>query len=83
MAGKRDGSSWNRILQYSFLKVFADDEMIDAGEWAMLKKLALADGVVDAQERMVLAKIFDRVDPKSLDPKVREEIAIFRAEHDI
>ena len=83
MAGKRDGSSWNRILQYSFLKVFADDEMIDAGEWAMLKKLALADGVVDAQERMVLAKIFDRVDPKSLDPKVREEIERFRAEHGI
>lgn len=83
MVGKRDGSSWNHILQYSFLKVFADDEMIDAVEWAMLKKLALADGIVDAQERMVLAKIFDRVDPKSLDPKVREEIARFREEHGI
>ena len=80
---KRDGSSWSHILQYSFLKVFADDEMIDASEWAVLKKLALADGVVDAQERMVLAKIFDRVDPKSLDPKVREEIASFREEHGI
>jgi hypothetical protein len=79
----RDGSSWRHIIQYSFLKVFADDEMIDAGEWAMLKKLALADGVVDAQERVVLARIFDRVDPKSLDPKVREEIEKFRAEHGI
>ena len=83
MAGKRDSSSWNQILQYSFLKVFADDEMIDANEWAMLKKLALADGVVDTQERMVLAKVFDRVDPKSLDPKTREEIENFRAEHGI
>jgi hypothetical protein len=83
MGGKHDSSSWNRILQYSFLKVFADDEMIDAGEWAMLKKLALADGVVDTQERMVLAKIFDRVDPKSLEPKVRAEIEAFRAEHGI
>jgi hypothetical protein len=81
MSDKRDGSNWNQILQYSFLKVFADDEMIDAGEWAMLKKLALADGVVDAQEREVLAKIFDRVDPKSLAPDVRAEIAAFRAEH--
>jgi hypothetical protein len=81
--GKRDGSSWSHILQYSFLKVFADDEMIDEGEWAMLKKLALADGVVDTQERMVLAKIFDRVDPNSLEPKVREEIEAFRAEHGI
>jgi hypothetical protein len=83
MGDKRDSSSWSHILQYSFLKVFADDEMIDANEWAMLKKLALADGVVDAQERMVLAKIFDRVDPKSLEPKVREEIEAFRAEHGI
>ena len=83
MSRTHDGSSWNQILQYSFLKVFADDEMIDANEWATLKKLALADGVVDTQERMVLAKIFDRVDPKSLDPKVREEIECFRAEHGI
>ena len=83
MGFKSDGSSWNRILQYSFMKVFADDEMIDAGEWAMLKKLALADGIVDEKERMVLAKIFDRVDPKSLDPKVRAEIESFRAEHGI
>lgn len=83
MAAKRDGSNWAKILQYSFLKVFADDEMIDANEWAMLKKLALEDGVVDTQERMVLAKVFDRVDPKSLEPKVREEIERFRAEHGI
>ena len=69
------------MIQYSFLKVFADDEMIDAGDWAILKKLALADGVVDENERMVLSKIFDRVDPRSLEPKVREEIESFRAEH--
>ena len=83
MSGKRDGSSWRHLIQYSFLKVFDDDEMIDAGEWAILKKLALADGVVDERERMVLGKIFDRVDPKSLDPKVREEIEAFRAEHGV
>ena len=81
--GDKRTSNWTEIVQYSFLKVFADDEMIDAGEWAMLKKLALADGVVDTQERMVLAKIFDRVDPKSLEPKVREEIERFREEHGI
>ena len=81
MSRVHDGSSWRQMIQYSFLKVFADDEMIDAGEWAILKKLALADGVVDENERMVLAKIFDRVDPRSLEPKVREEIESFRAEH--
>ena len=83
MSDKRDSTSWRQIVQTSFLKVFNDDETIDAGEWAMLKKLALADGVVDDKEREVLAKIFDRVDPKSLDPKVREEIESFRAEHGI
>ena len=83
MGNKGDGSGWTRIVQYSFLNVFADDEMIDAAEWAMLKKLALEDGVVDATEKVVLAKVFDRVDPKSLDPKVREEIEAFRAEHGI
>lgn len=83
MVDKRSGTSWHDIVRYSFLKVFADDEMIDAGEWAMLKKLALADGIVDAQERVVLGKVFDRVDPKALDPAVREEIERFRAEHGI
>ena len=83
MSGKRDSSSWSQLVQTSFLKVFNDDEMIDASEWAMLKKLALEDGVVDEQERMVLAKIFERVDAKSLDPKVREDIERFRAEHGI
>jgi hypothetical protein len=83
MGGKRDGSNWTQIVQFSFLNVFADDEMIDEAEWAMLKKLALEDGVVDEIERVVLAKVFDRVDPKSLDPKVREDIERFRAEHGI
>ena len=83
MGRTRDGSSWSDIVQHSFLKVFAEDEMIDANDWAALKKLALADGVVDETERLVLAKIFDRVDPRSLDPKVREEIEKFRAEHGI
>jgi hypothetical protein len=78
-----DSSGWNDILQYSFLKVFADDEIIDAAELAMLQKLALADGVVDAQERMVLAQVFARVEGTDLDPAVREEIARFRAEHGI
>lgn len=81
MVGKFGSSNWTQLVQYSFLKVFADDEMIDASEWAALKKIALADGVVDATEKVVLAKIFDRVDPKSLEPKVRADIEAFRAKH--
>ena len=79
--GKREGSNWMHLARYSFLKVFADDEMIDAAEWATLRKIALADGVVDEDEKKVLAKIFERVDPRSLDPQVREDIERFRAEH--
>ena len=83
MGNSDDGSAWHDILQYSFLKVFANDELIDAAELEALRKLALSDGVVDAQERMVLAEVFARVEGADLDPAVREEIARFRAEHGI
>ena len=83
MGDKRESSNWNEIFQYSLLKVFADDEMIDAVEWTTLEKLALADGVVDTQERMVLAKVLDRVDFKSLDPRVCDRIERFRKQYGI
>jgi len=83
MSDKHEGSSWRQIVQYSFLKVFADDMLIDANELAMLKKLALMDGVVDEKEREVLAGIFKRVEGFALEPGVREEIDRFRAEHGI
>ena len=35
-------SSWNAIMQYSFLRVFANDGTIDANELAMLERLAIA-----------------------------------------
>ena len=83
MADKPQDSAWRQIVQYSFLKVFADDMLIDKAELEMLKKLALADGVVDPQEQAVLAGIFKRVEGFSLEPGVREEIARFCAEHGI
>ena len=83
MSEKDEGSAWRQIVQYSFLKVFADDMLIDPAELEMLKKLALMDGVVDAQEKAVLADIFKRVEGFSLEPGVREEIDRFRAEHGI
>jgi len=83
MADKPQESAWRQIVQYSFLKVFADDMLIDAAELAMLEKLALLDGVVDAQEKVVLAGIFKRVEGFALEPGVREEIDRFRAEHGI
>ena len=77
------GSGWNAILQYSFLRVFANDGIIDARELAMIEKLATADGVVDEHERSVLSILFGRVAAERLSPDVREEIARFKDAHGI
>jgi hypothetical protein len=77
------GSAWNAIMQYSFIKVFATDGIIDAAELAMLERLALEDGQVDDAERAVLGKVFARVDLDSMAPEVRAEIERFKAAHAI
>jgi hypothetical protein len=79
----KDGSSWNAIMQYSFLRVFANDGLIDPAELGMLQKLALEDGKVDDRERAVLSGIFARVDLATVDPSVRDEILRFKAEYGI
>jgi len=76
-------SSWNAIMQYSFLRVFANDGTIDAEELAMLERLALRDGIVDDDERTVLRRIFSRVLPDTVSPSVWDEICRFKAEHGI
>ena len=76
-------SSWNGIMQYSFLAVFANDGRIDAAEMAFLEKLALRDGTVDAQERTVLSRIFAKVDQESVTPDVWAEILSFKERHGI
>ena len=76
-------SSWNEIMQYSFLAVFANDGRIDAAEMAFLEKLALRDGTVDPQERAVLSRIFSKVDQESVTPDVWAEILSFKERHDI
>ena len=76
-------SAWNAIMQYSFLRIFANDGTIDADEMAMLEKLALEDGTVDDKERAALSRIFARVDVGNLDPEVRDGIERFKVEHGI
>ena len=70
-------------MQYSFIKVFATDGVIDAAELAMLQRLALADGQIDEQERAVLSRVFARVTPETLHPEVWEEIQRFKSAHSI
>jgi hypothetical protein len=78
-----DRSGWNAIMQYSFLKVFANDGVIDTAELAMIERLALEDGRIDQKEREVLSAVFARVDPATLATDVRDEIARFKTQHDI
>jgi hypothetical protein len=75
-----DGSSWNAIMQYSFLRVFANDGLIDREELQMLERLALQDGQVDERERDVLARVFARINPRTVDPSVLEEINRFKTQ---
>ena len=76
-------SSWNAIMQYSFLRVFANNGTIDSEELVMLERLALEDGAVDDRERTVLANIFSRVSVDSVSAEVWEGIAQFKLRHDI
>ena len=77
------GSTWNAIMQYSFLRIFANDGTIDAGELEMLQKLALEDGTVDDKERDVLSHIFARVSADTVSSDVWREICSFKERHQI
>jgi hypothetical protein len=75
------GTSRARELAcYSFLVVFANDSIADEAEVAMLKRLALEDGVVDDAEKEVLRAVFGRVDDDRLTDSQRQAIADCRAE---
>ena len=76
-------SNWNAIMQYSFIRIFANDGTIDADELAMLERLAMADGLVDDRERKVLTTIFSRVNPDVVSDEVRNGIEQFKARHRI
>jgi hypothetical protein len=78
-----EGSNWNAIMQYSFLHVFANDGLVDLDELHMLERLALQDGSVDDREKDVLARIFARVNPQTVDPAVWEGIQHFKTKFDI
>jgi hypothetical protein len=80
---KPNGSAANAIMQYSFLRVFANDRTIDAEELAMLERLALSDARVDDDERAVLARIFSRVNEQTVSAEVWKEVCRFKQQHQI
>ena len=71
------------ITCYSFLVVFANDDLIDERELAFLESLALQDGRVDDEERSVLRNIFARAERAELAPAVRTEIERSKKEYGI
>ncbi|MEM6581505.1 MAG: hypothetical protein AAF699_09540 [Pseudomonadota bacterium] len=65
------------IINYSFLVALSDDGVIDEGELAYIKSLALADGVLDEKERDSLRRVFSHVDVDKLSPHARQEFRDF------
>jgi len=78
-----DTSAARRMLAYSFLAVFANNDTIDQGELLLLEKFALEDGVVDAEEKKVLSNLFSPVLEGTVEPQVWTEIQRLKAEQDI
>lgn len=73
-----EDSQANAIMQYSFLKVFANDRTIDEGELRFMERLALRDGSVDDKEREMLRAILNRVSESTVDPNTWTAVTRFR-----
>jgi tellurite resistance protein len=77
------GSKAREILNYSFLVALADDGIIDDGELAYIKSLAMADGMLDEQEKRTLKRVFSLVDESKLTPEAQTELQEFRSRHKV
>lgn len=73
-----DASNAGAIRNYSFLKIFADQDSLNSDELAFIEKLALEDRVVDDQEKAVLSAIFERAEAKGVTEAVRAEVESFK-----
>jgi hypothetical protein len=76
-----DGES--RALMIYSLTAFGNDGTLDADELDFIKRLALRDGVIDAEERSVLSNIFSRVPEAKTTPEVLAAIREFKKRYDI
>lgn len=70
-------------LALASIQVFTDDGRMDAGELDKLLALALCDGVVDDDERRVLANIFRRAEEAGVSAEVAARIGQARRLHGI
>ena len=77
------GSKAREMLNYTFLTALANDGIIDDSELIYIKSLALADGVLEEDEKRVLKRIFLLVDETKLSAIVRTEFQKFRAQYNL
>lgn len=67
-------------LAVSSISMFMDDGTLDRVEVEKLLRIAFADGELDADERRVLARIFDRVDRARVTDDVWQLISTTRSQ---
>lgn len=65
------------------IKCFTDDGTLDVGEINYLMGLAMADGVIDANEKRVLGDIFSRVNRDNLSEASWQRLVEVRKKHGI
>lgn len=76
-------SNAGAIHRYSFLKIFADNDGLNAGELGFIERLALSDEQVDENERKVLSEIFAKAERVGISPEVAAEVAAFKKQYGI
>ncbi len=65
------------------IKCFTDDGTLDLGEINYLLGLAMADNVIDDEEKRVLGNIFDKVTKDQVSDVVWDRIAEIRQKYQI
>jgi len=75
-------SSW-MDLAVACIPMFANDGTLDESEVEVLLGIALRDGIVDADERRVLSRIFDRVEERDTPAGAWTRILEIRSQYSI
>lgn len=77
MPGKEDAIK----LAYLALAVFAEDDTLDAKGLDALLNVAMHDGVIDDEEKRILANVFNRIDEAHVESDVWNRIQSIRRQH--
>ncbi|MCP4150693.1 MAG: hypothetical protein GY757_23300 [bacterium] len=70
-------------IAYNSISVFSDDGTMDMGELNFLMGLALADNVVDDDEKRVLGNVFKQVEERDVSSRVWDRIQQIKKKYSI